>query len=39
VNQFALPTPTSPPCVEQRPNGRLVGQSGKYAQVKAAPKR
>jgi virulence factor Mce-like protein len=39
VNQFALDTPAAPPCVEQAPNGRLVGQTGKYAQVKAAPKR
>jgi virulence factor Mce-like protein len=37
--QVTLATPTSPPCIEQKPNGRLVGQSGKYAQVKAAPKR
>jgi virulence factor Mce-like protein len=29
----------APPCTEQPPNGRLVGQSGKYAQVKAAPAR
>jgi phospholipid/cholesterol/gamma-HCH transport system substrate-binding protein len=29
----------APPCTEQPPNGRLVGQSGKYAQVKAAPPR
>jgi virulence factor Mce-like protein len=39
VNQFALASPTSPPCVEQPPNGRLVGQPGKYAQVKPAPGR
>ncbi|HEY0632898.1 MAG TPA: MlaD family protein [Thermoleophilaceae bacterium] len=39
VNQFALSSPTSPPCVEQPPNGRLVGQPGKYAQVKPAPGR
>jgi virulence factor Mce-like protein len=39
LNQVTLATPTSPPCTEQAPNGRLVGQSGKYAQVKAAPKR
>jgi virulence factor Mce-like protein len=39
VNQFALGTPVAPPCVEQPPNGRLVGQSGKYAQVKPAPPR
>jgi phospholipid/cholesterol/gamma-HCH transport system substrate-binding protein len=39
VSQFALANPTAPPCTEQPPNGRLVGQSGKYAQVKAAPKR
>jgi phospholipid/cholesterol/gamma-HCH transport system substrate-binding protein len=39
VQQFALNNPAAPPCDEQAPNGRLVGQSGKYAQVKAAPKR
>src|SRR4051794_473679 len=39
VNEFALANPTAPPCTEQPPNGRLVGQSGKYAQVKAAPKK
>jgi ABC-type transporter Mla subunit MlaD len=39
VKQFALGTPAAPPCEEQPPNGRLVGQSGKYAQVKAAPPR
>src|SRR3954469_11486150 len=39
LTQVTLATPTSPPCTEQPPNGRLVGQSGKYAQVKAAPKR
>jgi virulence factor Mce-like protein len=39
VQQFALDNPTAPPCVEQPPNGQLVGQSGKYAQVKAAPQR
>jgi phospholipid/cholesterol/gamma-HCH transport system substrate-binding protein len=39
VNQFALNNPAAPPCIEQPPNGRLVGQSGKYAQVKAAPPR
>jgi virulence factor Mce-like protein len=37
--QFTFATPAAPPCTEQKPNGRLVGQSGKYAQVKAAPKR
>jgi phospholipid/cholesterol/gamma-HCH transport system substrate-binding protein len=39
LSQVTLATPTSPPCTEQPPNGRLVGQSGKYAQVKAAPKK
>jgi phospholipid/cholesterol/gamma-HCH transport system substrate-binding protein len=41
VNQFALNSGTvpAPPCTEQAPNGRLVGQSGKYAQVKVAPER
>jgi virulence factor Mce-like protein len=39
LSQVTLATPTSPPCTEQAPNGRLVGQSGKYAQVKAAPKK
>jgi phospholipid/cholesterol/gamma-HCH transport system substrate-binding protein len=41
VNQFALNSGTlpAPPCTEQPPNGQLVGQSGKYAQVKAAPER
>jgi phospholipid/cholesterol/gamma-HCH transport system substrate-binding protein len=41
VNQFALGSGTvpAPPCDEQAPNGRLVGQDGKYAQVKAAPQR
>ena len=39
VQQFALNNPAAPPCDEQAPNGRLVGQSGKYAQVKAAPQR
>jgi ABC-type transporter Mla subunit MlaD len=42
VLQFAFTNGTgavAPPCVEQPPNGRLVGQTGKYAQVKAAPGR
>jgi hypothetical protein len=41
VNQFALNSGTvpAPPCEEQPPNGALVGQGGKYAQVKAAPER
>ena len=41
VNQFALNSGTvpAPPCEEQAPNGNLVGQPGKYAQVKAAPER
>jgi phospholipid/cholesterol/gamma-HCH transport system substrate-binding protein len=39
VQQFALNNPAAPPCDEQPPNGRLVGQTGKYAQVKAAPQR
>lgn len=38
VNQFALNNGNvpSPPCSAQPPNGRLVGQTGLYAQVKAA---
>jgi virulence factor Mce-like protein len=39
VQEFALGTPAAPPCEEQPPNGRFVGQPGKYAQVKAAPPR
>jgi virulence factor Mce-like protein len=41
VEQFALGggVVPAPPCTEQPPNGRLVGQSGKYAQVKPAPPR
>jgi virulence factor Mce-like protein len=41
VDQFALNSGTvpAPPCTEQPPNGRLVGQTGKYAQVKPAPPR
>jgi virulence factor Mce-like protein len=39
LQQFTFANPAAPPCDEQPPNGRLVGQSGKYAQVKAAPKR
>jgi phospholipid/cholesterol/gamma-HCH transport system substrate-binding protein len=39
VQQFALDNPTAPPCDEQAPLGRVVGQSGKYPQVKAAPQR
>jgi hypothetical protein len=39
LQQFTFATPAAPPCDEQPPNGRLVGQDGKYARVKAAPKR
>src|SRR4051794_17783345 len=39
VQTYALSTGVAPPCVEQPPNGRLVGQPGKYAQVKAAPEK
>jgi virulence factor Mce-like protein len=41
VNQFALNSGTvpAPPCTEQPPLGPLVGQTGKYPQVKAAPQR
>jgi ABC-type transporter Mla subunit MlaD len=41
VNQFALNSGTvpAPPCDEQAPLGDVVGQSGKYPQVKAAPQR
>ena len=41
INNFALNSGNvpAPPCTEQAPNGRLVNQSGKYAQVKAAPEK
>ncbi len=39
VQTYALSSGAAPPCVEQPPNGRLVGQPGKYAQVKAAPEK
>jgi virulence factor Mce-like protein len=39
VQTYALSSGAAPPCVEQPPNGRLLGQPGKYAQVKAAPER
>jgi ABC-type transporter Mla subunit MlaD len=39
VQTYALGSGAAPPCVEQPPNGRLVGQTGKYAQVKAAPEK
>jgi virulence factor Mce-like protein len=41
INQFAFANGTvpAPPCDEQAPLGDLVGQSGKYAQVKPAPPR
>ncbi|MEA2467804.1 MAG: phospholipid/cholesterol/gamma-HCH transport system substrate-binding protein [Thermoleophilaceae bacterium] len=41
VNQFALNSGTvpAPPCTEQPPLGQVVGQTGKYPQVKAAPQR
>jgi virulence factor Mce-like protein len=37
VQTYALGSGAAPPCVEQAPNGRFLGQPGKYAQVKAAP--
>ena len=41
INQFAYNNGNvpAPPCVEQSPNGQLIGQGGKYAQVKVAPER
>ncbi|MEA2445551.1 MAG: phospholipid/cholesterol/gamma-HCH transport system substrate-binding protein [Thermoleophilales bacterium] len=41
VRQFALGggVVPAPPCTEQAPLGQLVGQTGKYAQVKPAPPR
>ena len=39
VQTYALSSGAAPPCVEQPPLGRLVGQPGKYPQVKAAPER
>jgi phospholipid/cholesterol/gamma-HCH transport system substrate-binding protein len=39
LQSIAFDNPVAPPCTEQPPNGRLVGQNGKYAQVKAAPQR
>jgi phospholipid/cholesterol/gamma-HCH transport system substrate-binding protein len=39
VETYALSTGAAPPCQEQPPNGALIGQSGKYAQVKAAPEK
>ena len=39
VDRFAFKSGAAPPCVEQPPNGRLIGQSGRYAQVKRAPAR
>ena len=34
---YANGNPVAPPCTEQAPNGRLVGQTGKYAHVLEAP--
>jgi phospholipid/cholesterol/gamma-HCH transport system substrate-binding protein len=41
INQFALNSGTvpAPPCTEQAPLGQVVGQTGKYPQIKAAPPR
>jgi hypothetical protein len=41
VNQFALDSGTvpAPPCTEQAPLGQVVGETGKYPQLKAAPPR
>jgi virulence factor Mce-like protein len=39
VQTYALSSGAAPPCVEQAPLGRVVGQSGKYPQVKVAPPR
>jgi virulence factor Mce-like protein len=41
VEEFALGggNVPAPPCDEQSPLGPLIGQDGKYAQVKAAPER
>ena len=39
LQSIAFDNPAAPPCTEQAPNGRLVGQDGKYPQVKAAPQR
>jgi len=36
IQTYAFSTGGAPPCREQPPNGRLVGQPGKYAQVKRA---
>ena len=35
INRFAYANgnPTAPPCEEQAPLGRLIGQSGKYPHV------
>ena len=40
INKFAFNEGQgipAPPCVEQAPLGRLVGQTGKYPQIKRAP--
>jgi hypothetical protein len=41
VDQFALGggTVPAPPCTEQAPLGQVIGETGKYPQVKAAPPR
>jgi phospholipid/cholesterol/gamma-HCH transport system substrate-binding protein len=39
VQTYALSSGAAPPCVEQQPLGNLLGQPGKYPQVKAAPQR
>jgi phospholipid/cholesterol/gamma-HCH transport system substrate-binding protein len=39
VQTFAFGNGAAPPCKEQRPNGELIGQTGKYAHVHRAPAR
>jgi virulence factor Mce-like protein len=39
LQSIAFDNPAAPPCTEQAPNGQLIGESGKYAQLKAAPQR
>jgi phospholipid/cholesterol/gamma-HCH transport system substrate-binding protein len=39
VQQYAFATGAAPPCTEQAPLGKQIGQSGKYPHVTAAPKR
>jgi virulence factor Mce-like protein len=37
IQQYAFSTGAAPPCDEQRPLGRFLGQPGKYPQVKEQP--